>query len=408
VIERFSAIDAAVRNAFGAEPRWRFFVPGRLEVFGKHTDYAGGRALVAAVPRGFTVAALPGDGRRVVVLDAASGERGSCDAAVPARGARGWRRYVVTVVRRLAANFPGADLSARIVFTSDLPRAAGISSSSALVIAMAEALIARADLEAHPVWRSAIRGPEDRAAYFGCIENGASFGPLAGDEGVGTHGGSEDHAAILLSRAGFLQQCSFSPLRVDRRVPMPAGWTFVVATSGVHASKTGGAQADYNRLAAEISGLLAAWRVQYPGDGRTLGALARTGDLGSLDAPPALAARLRQFVAEDARVPEAADAFARGDVARVGDLAAQSQRGAEQGLRNQIPETIGLVSIARDLGAAAASAFGAGWGGSVWALVQDADAEDFRNRWVKAYRTRYHQRDALAFVAPPGDGVLKQ
>ena len=258
------------------------------------------------------------------------------------------------------------------------------------------------------LWRSAIRRPEDRAAYFGCIENGASFGPLAGDEGVGTHGGSEDHAAILLSRAGFLQACSFSPLRVDRRVPMPAGWTFVVATSGVHASKTGGAQADYNRLAAEISGLLAAWRVQHPGDGRTLGELARTGALGSLDAPPALAVRLRQFVAEDARVPEAADALERGDVARVGDLAAQSQRDAEQGLRNQIPETIDLVSIARDLGAAAASAFGAGWGGSAWALVQDVEAAGFQERWLRAYRERHPRRNAEAFVASPGDGVLKQ
>jgi galactokinase len=408
VIDRFSAVDAAARQAFGAEPVWRLFVPGRLEVFGKHTDYAGGRALVAAVPRGFAVAALPGDGRRVVVFDAASGERGACDMAAPAPGARGWLRYVVTVVGRLAANFPGADLSARIVFTSDLPRAAGISSSSALIIAMAEALIARADLEAHPMWRSAIRRPEDRAAYFGCIENGASFGPLAGDEGVGTHGGSEDHAAILLSRARCLQACSFSPLRVDRRVPMPAGWTFVVATSGVHASKTGGAQADYNRLAAEISGLVAAWRVQHPRDGRTLGELARTGDLGSLDAPPALAARLRQFMAEDARVPEAADAFERGDVARVGELAAESQRDAEHGLRNQVPETIGLVSIARDLGAVAASAFGAGWGGSVWALVPQPDGEAFLDRWLRAFRHRHPRRRADGFVSAPGDGVLKQ
>ena len=104
---------------------------------------------------------------------------------------------------------------------------------------------------------------------------------------------------------------------------------------------------------------------------------------------------------------EAADALERGDVARVGDLAAQSQRDAEQGLRNQIPETIDLVSIARDLGAAAASAFGAGWGGSVWALVPRSDAEDFRDRWMMAYRARHRRRDALAFVAPPGDGVLK-
>jgi galactokinase len=406
VTDRFTAVDAAARRAFGAKPVWRFFVPGRLEVFGKHTDYAGGRSLVAAVPRGFAVAALPGDGRRVVVVDTVSGERSEYDGCVPARQARSWHRYVATVVRRLAANFPAANLSTCIAFASDLPRAAGISSSSALVIAIAEALVARAELEADPVWRSAIRRAEDRAAYFGCIENGASFGPLGGDEGVGTHGGSEDHAAILLGRAGCLQQCSFAPLRVDRRVRMPEGWTFVIATSGVHASKTGGARADYNRLAAEASGLVSAWRTRHPGDGRTLGELARGGDLGSFDVPPKLAARLQQFVAEDARVPEAAAALERGDVARVGELAAHSQRDAERCLRNQIPETIDLASIARGLGAAAASAFGAGWGGSVWALVPLAEAEDFLNRWQRAYRVRYPRRDAAGFVSAPGDGVL--
>ena len=30
-------------------PRRTFFVPGRIEVLGKHTDYAGGRSLVMAV-----------------------------------------------------------------------------------------------------------------------------------------------------------------------------------------------------------------------------------------------------------------------------------------------------------------------------------------------------------------------
>ena len=33
----------------------RWFVPGRIEVFGKHTDYAGGRSLLCCVERGFHV-----------------------------------------------------------------------------------------------------------------------------------------------------------------------------------------------------------------------------------------------------------------------------------------------------------------------------------------------------------------
>ena len=32
-----------------------WFVPGRLEVLGKHTDYAGGNSLLAAVEQGITI-----------------------------------------------------------------------------------------------------------------------------------------------------------------------------------------------------------------------------------------------------------------------------------------------------------------------------------------------------------------
>ena len=44
---------------------WR--VPGRIEVLGKHTDYAGGRVLVGAIDHGITVRATLG-GEGVVCL----------------------------------------------------------------------------------------------------------------------------------------------------------------------------------------------------------------------------------------------------------------------------------------------------------------------------------------------------
>ena len=34
-----------LRRLTGAEAQWNWLVPGRLEVFGKHTDYGGGRTL---------------------------------------------------------------------------------------------------------------------------------------------------------------------------------------------------------------------------------------------------------------------------------------------------------------------------------------------------------------------------
>ncbi len=157
-------------------------MPGRIEVFGKHTDYAGGRSLVAAVPRGFAVAAAPrGDGL-VTARDVRWASAMEVDSRIRPRPFHGWSNYVAVVARRLARNFPGAALGADVTFMSDLPRAAGVSSSSALVVGIALALIRRAALETRPEWRAAIQDPLDLAGYLGAVENGLTFRTLAGHE----------------------------------------------------------------------------------------------------------------------------------------------------------------------------------------------------------------------------------
>ena len=103
--------------------------------------------------------------------------------------------------------------------------------------------------------------------------------------------------------------------------------------------------------------------------------------------------RLDHFIREDARVPEAVEAFRAGDAARLGVLADASQLDADVLLGNQVAETIALARAARAQGAFAACSFGAGFGGSVWALV-DGDAEAFGRHW-----------DPAAFVARPGPPV---
>jgi galactokinase len=92
-----------------------------------------------------------------------------------------------------------------------------------------------------------------------------------------------------------------------------------------------------------------------------------------------------------------------------GGVVARSQAGAERLLRNQIPETIGLVASARSLGAIAASAFGAGFGGSVWALVPAGEADRFRASWEGDYRRRFPDAAASSelFVTRPGPGLVQ-
>ena len=231
---------------------------GALEVFGKHTDYGGGRSLVAAVPRGFAVAAIARRDRIVRAYDARNDEL--CEIHLDAGNLpRGWRRYVAVTARRLAANFPGADLGADVAFTSDLPRAAGMSSSSALIIALANVLIRRGRLDERPDWTETIRSVEERVEYFGCVENGDSYRSLTGARGVGTEGGSEDHAAILMSRAGSLTEFGFMPLQRLSDVAVPPAWRFVIMSSGVHADKAGTVRNQYNRASRAVRTVLDVW-----------------------------------------------------------------------------------------------------------------------------------------------------
>ena len=398
----FDLVLGAFRGHTGDPPRHAWWVPGRLEVFGKHTDYAGGRTLVCAVPNGLAVAASPRPDGTIHVVDARRGDR-----LVLRRQEEGtftgWRHYVEVAARRLAANFPGAALGADIVFSSDLPRASGMSSSSALVVAMSSVLVRVAGIEDRPEWRANIQGIRDVAGYYACIENGMSFGTLKGDAGVGTHGGSEDHAAIIAGTPGQLSAFAFVPMRAIGRVVMPDDWRFVLAPSVVRSAKTGNAQAAYNHLARGAQVLLEIWNRSNP-PVSSLGAVLETGgaaavrDLvrgSSIAEWPAevLLKRLEHFIREDVRVPEALEAFRTADLARLGALAESSQVDAERLLGNQVPETIALARSARERGAFAACSFGAGFGGSVWALVE-RDAADFARRW-----------QAGAFVARPSPPV---
>lgn len=412
--------EAEFLRRTGRSPVWRWHVPGRIEIFGKHTDYAGGESLLATVPRGFAVVAAPREDARLRVIDARHHEEVliAADNDTPMRG---WVNYAAVTMRRLARNFPGAPLGADIAIASDLPRAAGVSSSSALVVGLATALIRRSGIAQRDDWRAAISTPEDLAWYLGCLENGLTYKSLTGTAGVGTHGGSQDHTAILACRAGHVSHFAFMPVRRISDTPMPPDWTFVVLSSGVHADKAGSVRDRYNRASLAVRALVGLWQRETGSSNPSLAAaLASAPDaearlreaLGRVVVPDFtpvdLDRRLTQLVRELARIPLAAQAFARADADALGALTHASQEDAETLLGNQIPETIALVRLARAHGAFAASAFGAGFGGSVWALAPTGEADAFAGRWRRAYvETCRPTGNVESFTCRPGAAVTE-
>ncbi len=455
----------------GASRPYLLFVPGRIEVLGKHTDYAGGRSLLAAAERGFCVAAAPRPDRRMSIVDVRQGRRIAFEVHPELVATAGnWPAYPMTVARRIARNFPGPLHGADMAFASDLPPASGMSSSSAMMIAVFKVLDRMNGLVQRPEARAEIGSPEDLAGYLATIENGRSFGALAGDRGVGTFGGSEDHTAICCCRAGHLHLYSFCPTRPERVLPMPPDHMFAVAYCGLAAEKTGAAMDRYNRASSLVAALVELWQAKA-GDGgqppshaaEELGAVVSLADIvhsafGAADrlreivarrahtgfGSDALLHRLEHFLTESEQlIPAAADALAgvqTSGKARLphssqqrnaatqsappgavetgpppvpeldlfGRLVDESQRGAERLLGNQVPQTVYLARSARQCGATAASAFGAGFGGSVWALIETNAADAFLAHWAEAYRGAFPKEaeQAAFFATGAGPGIV--
>ena len=398
------------------------FVPGRIEVLGKHTDYGGGRSLVVAVEQGFCLVAVPREGAAVRAFALDLGQEREFPLAADLEPTVGhWSNYPMTVARRVARNFPGPLRGGLLAFSSDLPSAAGMSSSSALVVGSFLALAAINGLAGRQQYRRHVADRESLAGYLGCVENGQTFGDLRGDKGVGTFGGSEDHTAMLCAEPGRLSQYAYCPVRLERRIATPAGCVFAVASSGLAAEKTGDAMAKYNRASRLAGAVAEAWRrATGRADATIADALAGGDATGAADRMRAilgavpgggpftsreLLARFEHFVAESVEiVPAAGDALAAGRLAEFGTLVGRSQHLAETLLGNQVPQTVFLARAAREAGAMAASAFGAGFGGSVWALVREADAGAFLADWARRYREAHPDEAARAAFFRTGAG----
>ena len=401
-----------------------FFVPGRIEFLGKHTDYGGGRSLICAVERGFCVAAYARDDSILRITDVGRRDRVEFNVGPELRPRAGhWSNYPMTVASRVAQNFPGKLRGADIAFASDLPPAAGLSSSSALIIAIFATLGRINSFDKTEEYRREITSAEDLAGYLGTIENGQSFGSLTGSEGVGTFGGSQDHTAILCCSPGELSQYSFCPVRREQSVELPGDYVFVIAVSGVSADKTGEALEKYNRVSLAASEVLRIWRVSTGrADPTLMSAITSSTDAcermrmvlrasnSTAFSCQELLNRFEQFLAECTEIiPGVAESLLQGDMDKVGVLVDRSQHGAERLLGNQVPETVALTRMARSLGAPAASAFGAGFGGSVWALVKSDRAGQFTSEWAELYESQFPEpaKRSQFFLTCAGPSIIE-
>jgi galactokinase len=371
-------------QAFGtaAAETWVVSAPGRVNLIGEHIDYHGLAVLPIAIRRRIRVAFRARSDRRIRAVS--TKEYGLREFEWTPRlaptAAGDWENYLRAAAEAVGRKWgAGAGVDAAVV--SDLPPAAGLSSSSALIVAFTLAL-----LQAN-----------HRQASF---EELMEILP-EGEHFVGTRGGGMDHAASLASREGCASLIEFEPLAV-RPIPVPPDWRFLVAHSLQTAEKSGAARDQYNaRRAAGTAALQRLGFVSYRA------ALAEPTSVEKLPPGPERDSFLH-VTSEALRVRAAVKAMEQNDAASFGRLLVESHASLRDRLKVSSPALDHLVETAVESGALGARLTGAGLGGCAVVFCKQPDLPAVRRGLIDRYYAGRPDFDPDRHLidAQPGPGAL--
>ncbi len=384
------------------QARWLAVAPGRVNLIGDHIDYVGLPVLPIAIDRDVRVEFRMADEPVVRLTNVAARFAPFAfrlDRPIEAAARGDWSNYVRAAARGLLDH--GVPLRRGIAGTvdGDVPIASGLSSSSALVVASALALLrangvavgdgARTGAGAGVAGAGAGNGA-GVAGRGGAGRGGAGVSTLElaaimarAERFVGLEGGGMDQAACLHGVAGHALRIDFDPLRVAP-VPVPEAWRWVVGSSLARAEKSGDVRDAYNARARQSRAALravgGAGRVAGHGAGAVAGAVAELTTTDNIEALLRHARgmvdatsyhRFRHVVSEGRRVVEAERAMLDGDMRRFGDLMVRSHASFRDDYEVSTEALDEIVAVAVEAGAAGARLTGAGFGGCAVALCDE-------------------------------------
>jgi galactokinase len=346
---------------FGDIPRV-FRAPGRVNLIGEHTDYNYGFVMPAAIQFYCWVAASARDDSKLVIHseNLNEGVTVDLDDALPSGK---WSDYPVgaaVIPHRSGKRLKGANL----LIHSDVPIGAGLSSSAAIEVSVALAMLS---LSGHEVHRKQL------ALWCQRAENefaGMRCGIM--DQFVACHG-QQGHALKLDCRSLDYEL-----------VPLPTGVEIVICNTMVKHKLAGG---EYNIRRAQCEEgvhLLAA----------VLPSIKALRDISSSQLErhrelpnPVVYRRCRHVVTEDERVQLAASALNSGSVSSFGRLMDESHESLRQDYEVSCTELDQMVELARkQRGVLGARMTGGGFGGCTVNLVRTEDALSFQENVTDAYR----------------------
>lgn len=366
---------------FGHAPAVTAAAPGRLEVLGNHTDYNEGYVMSAAVDRVTVVSMSPVDGSVCTIHE--KGSDVTLDLNDLETYVKGdWRNYLKGLILELKKR--GAKIGAfNAVLSSTVPLSAGMSSSAALEMSFGFAFKTIFGIELSlPDWARAGQGVENNF--------------------MGLKSGLLDQFSSLYGKKDSLILCDFRSVEVLKTVPMPAGWSMVVANTMVKHNLVDSA---YNQRRTSCENALHAIQKTHPEvkalrdvDSAMLEECRNGMDLVDYK-------RAKHVVGEDERVMQGVALLEAGDVNGFGALLFASHDSSRDMFENSCEELDALIEIAHSLpGCAGARLSGGGFGGISIHLVESDKANEYCERLKTAYHTMTG-KDIETLICGIGNGA---
>jgi galactokinase len=350
---------------FGDQPRL-FRAPGRVNLIGEHTDYNDGFVMPSAVNFSTYVAiGIRQDRKLVIRSEEFPGDFAFDVDHLPQKRTGTWCDYVLGVASVLGQR--GAQLvGANVLVHGEVPLAAGLSSSAALEVASALALMSIGNMQL----------PLTAVAKL-CQQAENVF--------VGARVGIMDQFVSCMGRArhAFLLDCRSLEFQF---VPLPAGIRLVVCNTMVKHDLATGAYNTRREECEEGVRCFAKWDSAI----RALRDVsAELLNKHSHDLAPTIWKRCSHVVHENQRTLEAADSLRKGDLARVGALMRQSHDSLRDLYEVSCSELDVMVDVAQDLpGFVGGRMTGGGFGGCTVNLVREEAAPDFASQIAERYQQK--------------------
>ncbi len=357
--------------------------PGRVNLIGEHTDYNDGFVLPIAIERQTLAAWAPRDDERCCFVSAQQDEPVEidlCEAIHPGKPA--WGNYCKGVAAGLIER--GLELAGTdILFDSDVPLNAGLSSSASLEVATAMALLAACEETV----------PQNELAAM-CQKAENVF--------AGTPCGIMDQSISIMGRAGHALLLDCRSLETQH-IPFdfPKTTLLVCNTQVSHDIGDGGYLA--RRAQCEEAAVILGIKTLRDTD---IAAVERAYQAGMLDETQFR--RARHVVTEIARTLKAADVLAGGGKSapvKFGKLMYASHESLREDFEVSCEELDAIIEAARGCdGVFGARMTGGGFGGCAIGLVRTENAEDIAEVIRKNFAEKF-ARQCPVFATGSTDGA---